>query len=193
MTTKAIYNPKYRALVEFIRAVRKDSGMTQKELGRRMRISHQTVHKIESCEVRLDLVRYVTLCRILGLKAGQLLGRLEEPSDEDAPLYLSELYIRQENKRSLAATFMATCRDKSCFKIESFRRRARGHGVSALLATYQLRSTIKIGILAQQPQQAKGQNEVFNWPFGSHFVTLVSSFWSFLALFEKFPNCLTLL
>jgi transcriptional regulator with XRE-family HTH domain len=81
MNTKAIYNPKYRALVEFIRAVRKKRGMTQSELGRRMRLSRQSVHKIESCEVRLDLVRYVNLCRILGLKAGQLLGRLEEPSD----------------------------------------------------------------------------------------------------------------
>jgi transcriptional regulator with XRE-family HTH domain len=94
MTTKAIYNPKYRALVEFIRAVRKDRGMTQRELGRRMRLSHQTVHKIESCEVRLDLVRYVTLCRILGLDAGQLLARLEEPSDEDDSFYLSGLHMR---------------------------------------------------------------------------------------------------
>jgi transcriptional regulator with XRE-family HTH domain len=57
--------------------------MTQSELGKRMRLSRQFVQKIESCEIRLDLVRYVTLCRILGLNAGQLLGQLEEPSDED--------------------------------------------------------------------------------------------------------------
>jgi len=81
MTTKAIYNPRYRALVEHICNARKKKGMTKTELGRRMRISRQVVHKIESCEVRLDLVRYVTLCRILGLNAGQLLGRLEEPSE----------------------------------------------------------------------------------------------------------------
>lgn len=83
MRLKAIYNPKYRALVEFIRAARKKRGMTQSELGRRMRLSRQVVQKIEYCQIRLDLVRYVTLCRILGLKVGRLLGRMEEPSDED--------------------------------------------------------------------------------------------------------------
>ena len=89
MNAKAIYNPRYRALVEFISGKRKRRGLSQFELGRRMRLSRQTIQKIESCEVRLDLVRYVALCRILGLNAGQLLGRLEEPSEEDDPLYLS--------------------------------------------------------------------------------------------------------
>jgi len=83
MVTKAIYNPRYRSLVGYMCAVRKERGMTQSELGKRMRLSRQFVQKIESCEIRLDLVRYVTLCRILGLNAGQLLGQLEEPSDED--------------------------------------------------------------------------------------------------------------
>lgn len=97
MRLKAIYNPKYRALVEFIRAARKKRGMTQSELGRRMRLSRQVVQKIEYCQIRLDLVRYVTLCRILGLKVGRLLGRMEEPSDEDDSFYLSDLYTRQES------------------------------------------------------------------------------------------------
>jgi hypothetical protein len=56
-----------------------------------MRLSRQTVQKIESCEVRLDLIRYVTLCRILGLDAGQHLSRLEESSDEDDPLFTYQL------------------------------------------------------------------------------------------------------
>lgn len=90
MNAKAIYNPRYRALVAFISDTRKRQGLTQSELGQRMRLSRQTIQKIESCEVRLDLVRYVVLCRILGLNAGPLLGRLEEPSDEDDPLYLPE-------------------------------------------------------------------------------------------------------
>jgi transcriptional regulator with XRE-family HTH domain len=86
MTCKAIHNPRYRSLVAFISDTRKRQGLTQSELGQQMRLSRQTIQKIESCEVRLDLVRYVALCRILGLKAGPLLGRLEEPSDEDDPL-----------------------------------------------------------------------------------------------------------
>lgn len=81
-----------------------------------MRLSRQTIQKIESCEVRLDLVRYVALCRILGLKAGPLLGRLEEPSDEDDPLYLSEIaliisgytYAKFPNCKSLCASLCAT-------------------------------------------------------------------------------------
>jgi transcriptional regulator with XRE-family HTH domain len=89
MVTKAIYNPRYRALVAYMCAVRKKRGMTQSELGRRMRLSRQAVQKVEACEVRLDLVRYVAMCRILRLNAGQLLARLEEPSDEDDSFYLS--------------------------------------------------------------------------------------------------------
>ncbi len=83
MNTKAIYNSRYRELVVHICEARKGRRMTQCELGRQLGLSRQSVQKIESCEVRLDLVRYVNLCRILGLDAGQLLARLEEPSDED--------------------------------------------------------------------------------------------------------------
>jgi transcriptional regulator with XRE-family HTH domain len=83
--TKAIHTPGYRSLVALISGTRRRQGLSQAELGRRMRLSRQTVQKIETCEVRLDLVRYIALCRILGLNAGQLLGRLEEPSEEDGP------------------------------------------------------------------------------------------------------------
>ena len=89
MRTKSIYDPRYRAVVGIIAATRKRLGVSQSELGARLRLSRQTVQKIESCEVKLDLVRYVDLCRVLGLDAGQLLCRLEDTSDEDAPLYLS--------------------------------------------------------------------------------------------------------
>jgi len=119
MRSKAIYDPRYRSLVAFISDTRARQGLTQSAMGRRMRLSRQTIQKIESCEVRLDLVRYVALCRILGLNAGQLLGRLEEPSDEDDPLYLSEIalimsgdtYTKPANfshHRSLCASLCAT-------------------------------------------------------------------------------------
>ena len=89
MNAKAIHDPRYHTLVGIISDTRKRKGLTQFELGRRLLLSRQTIQKIESCEVKLDLVRYVALCRILGLNAGPLLGRLEEPSEEDDPLYLS--------------------------------------------------------------------------------------------------------
>jgi transcriptional regulator with XRE-family HTH domain len=81
MSIKAIHNSRYRELVAHICATRKGRGLTQAELGGRIGVSRQVIQKIESCEVKLDLVRYVNLCRVLKLKAGQLLGRLEEPSD----------------------------------------------------------------------------------------------------------------
>jgi len=100
MNTKAIYDSRYRELLAHICATRRGRGMTQSELGRRMRLSRQTVQKIESCEVRLDLIRYVTLCRILGLKAGRLLGQMEESSDEDDPLFTYQVisfYLNPNN------------------------------------------------------------------------------------------------
>ena len=107
MTRKAIYDPRYRALVALISDTRKRQGLTQSALGQRLRLSRQTVQKIESCEVRLDLVRYVALCRILGLNAGQLLGRLEEPSDEDDPL-TCQRPLAGEQQYALLATLLAT-------------------------------------------------------------------------------------
>ena len=108
MMGKTIYNPKYRALVEFIRAVRKERGMTQSELGRRMRLSRRAVQKIEAYDARLDLVRYVTLCRILGLDAGQLLGRLEEASDEDDPPFSCQTFLRGREGVIILAFFLVT-------------------------------------------------------------------------------------
>ena len=90
MRTKAIYDARYRALVSSITETRRRPGLSQAELGKRLQISRSTVQKLEAFEVNLDLVRYVDLCRILGLRAGRLLGRLEEPPDEDDPLYLAE-------------------------------------------------------------------------------------------------------
>ncbi|MDX9791917.1 MAG: helix-turn-helix transcriptional regulator [Kiritimatiellia bacterium] len=87
MLRKAIYNPQYREVIAYIGDMRKRQGLTQSALGKRMRLSRQTIQKIETCEVRLDLVRYVNLCRILGIDAGQLLGRLEDTSEEDDPLF----------------------------------------------------------------------------------------------------------
>jgi len=87
MFTKTIYNSRYRELVAHICATRKGRGLTQAELGRRIGVSRLVIQKIEACQAKLDLVRYVALCRILGLRAGRLLGRLEESSDEDDPLF----------------------------------------------------------------------------------------------------------
>jgi transcriptional regulator with XRE-family HTH domain len=89
--------------------------MTQLELGKRMRLSRQFVQKIESCEIRLDLVRYVTLCKILGLNAGQLLGQLEEPSDEDDfSLSISCFCARKVKRGHLVATFRLNCVGALC-------------------------------------------------------------------------------
>lgn len=92
MHVKTIHDPRYRKLVAVLIFARKESGITQARLAGKMRVSRQTIQKLESCEVKLDILRYVRLCRILGIEPGPLLGRLEEPSDEEAPLYLAEAF-----------------------------------------------------------------------------------------------------
>ena len=46
-------------------------------------MSRQWLTKIEQCELRLDLVHLIVMCRVYGLKAHELVQKMEEePSDE---------------------------------------------------------------------------------------------------------------
>lgn len=75
---KTIHEPAYHRLVAGLRQARAQTGLTQVDVGRRVGHGHNWVHKVETCEVRLDVLQFVRLCRVYGLKAHDLVRRLGE-------------------------------------------------------------------------------------------------------------------
>lgn len=55
----------YRRMIELLIAARKDSGITQVELGRRIGQRQTFVSKFEQGERRLDIAEFVTVCRAI--------------------------------------------------------------------------------------------------------------------------------
>jgi transcriptional regulator with XRE-family HTH domain len=91
--TKTIFVPAYRNLVVVeLRRARRNAGLTQTDVGRRIGKSRQFVHLYESCQSRLDVAQLCAIARICGVRAHVLVRRLEqELSEEDASSYVSEL------------------------------------------------------------------------------------------------------
>lgn len=85
---KTIHMQPYRRAIEDLRSARLLLNMSQLEAGRRLGVTRHWVAKAESCEVRLDIIQFIRVCRVYRVDAGRLLGRLEEElSDEDGPSF----------------------------------------------------------------------------------------------------------
>ena len=77
MAEKEIYNERYRELFASFKDVRKNLGMTQAEVAGKTGRGRTWVAKIECCELRLDVLHLVKLCRVYKLKARDVVGRME--------------------------------------------------------------------------------------------------------------------
>lgn len=64
----------YDALVQVVKAARKETGVTQRELSERLGRSHNYVLYIERGSRRLDVVEFVAIAKALGKDPGQLLA-----------------------------------------------------------------------------------------------------------------------
>ena len=75
---KTIRHDGYRELLTELRSAREMAGTTQAEAGRLIGHSRQWVSKIELSEIRLDVLQLAQLCQLYGLKAHELVRRMEE-------------------------------------------------------------------------------------------------------------------
>jgi len=82
---KTIYDPRYQKLIKHIKTQRLASGINQKKAGLMVQKSRQWVAKIEMCELRLDVLHFVRLCRAYHLKASNLIKDMEEEPSLDDP------------------------------------------------------------------------------------------------------------
>ena len=75
---KHINDSRYVALIDWLRAVRKEQGLTMRDLGQILDEPHQFVDKIESCERKLNVFEYVQYCEALKVDASIGLKKLKK-------------------------------------------------------------------------------------------------------------------
>lgn len=68
---KSLYTREYQLLLERLRTVREEAGMTQVELAERLGATQSFVSKCERGERRLDAIELRTWCRAIGLSFPQ--------------------------------------------------------------------------------------------------------------------------
>lgn len=76
---KSIYTPEYGLLRLELRRIRKDAGLTQRDLAARLAVPHSWVAKVESGERRIDLVEFcwfVQACEADPVAAFQRIAQL---------------------------------------------------------------------------------------------------------------------
>jgi transcriptional regulator with XRE-family HTH domain len=71
---KTIYNPAYHALVAELVRIRRARRLSQRELAKKLEVSHCFIGRTETFERRLDMVETVELCEALGLQKSEILN-----------------------------------------------------------------------------------------------------------------------
>lgn len=74
---KTIYTREYAVLLRLFTQARKDAGITQVQLAKKLRQSQSFVSKIECGDRRLDIIQLRTICRIIGVTLPEFIQRLE--------------------------------------------------------------------------------------------------------------------
>ncbi len=74
---KAQHTAAYRSLPKILRVMRESVGLTQRQLGRKMRKPQSWVHNCESANRRVDPVELILWCRACGVKPIVALTELE--------------------------------------------------------------------------------------------------------------------
>lgn len=69
--SKTLHAPEYRKLIEWLKSVRAERGLTMRELAAKLDVPHSYVGKVEQYERKLDILEYVHYCIALELKANE--------------------------------------------------------------------------------------------------------------------------
>jgi len=80
---KSIYTQEYEVVLELLRALREESGITQTELAQMLEQSQSYVSKVERGERRLDVIQLRTICMTLGTTLPQFIAALESRLQPD--------------------------------------------------------------------------------------------------------------
>lgn len=75
MATKSQHALAYRPLPALLRALREEAGLTQRELGRRMKKPQSWVYNCETANRRVDVTEFVAWARGCGVDPAQAFAR----------------------------------------------------------------------------------------------------------------------
>ena len=75
---KTIFDESYRRLIKTLRKARMRENLTQRDVARRLGRARSWVGKIESFDLRLDLLWFARLCTLYRVDAGDLIRSLQE-------------------------------------------------------------------------------------------------------------------
>ena len=76
---KSVHTPEYLAFCELMTRTRRKAGLTQQALAKRLGRPQSFVAKYEGGERRLDVVKFVTVARAIGVDPVVLLRALSKP------------------------------------------------------------------------------------------------------------------
>ncbi len=75
---KAQHAARYRPLPPFLRRLREEAGLTQRELAAKLKVTHVWVHKSEVGERRVDVTEFADWSLACGIQPEKALRRLRE-------------------------------------------------------------------------------------------------------------------
>ncbi len=88
---KTLYDPAYRRMITQLKEKRLSLKWDQKSTSALVGYSSKWLSKVERMDIRLDVLTFIRVCRVLGLRASRLVRQAEEDLEDDPPLYLSHL------------------------------------------------------------------------------------------------------
>ena len=74
---KQLRSAKHRALITVIVATRNAAGLTQRQLAAKLKRSNSFVWKLEAGERQLNVLEFIEIAKILGVKASTLMTEIE--------------------------------------------------------------------------------------------------------------------
>lgn len=80
--TKSLYPEAYKRFGQLLAEERTARGLSQSEVARRLGKPPSAIWKYENCELRLDMIEFIELARVVGFDPLQLMRRL---IDENSP------------------------------------------------------------------------------------------------------------
>jgi transcriptional regulator with XRE-family HTH domain len=75
---KTIHSREYAAVLRLLRERRRESGMSQVELAKRLGLTQSQVSKFERGEKRLDIVELRAVCSAIGVGLAEFIRKLDQ-------------------------------------------------------------------------------------------------------------------
>ena len=72
----SLHSPKYQKLIEQLIQSRKEAGLTQSDVAKRLKKPQSYISKIETCQRRLDVLELMELAKLYEVEVLQLLSVL---------------------------------------------------------------------------------------------------------------------